>query len=74
MKLCYIDESGDGRRPDPQTANVTPLFVICSLMAFRFSPVDGGSLLGSTYWQQCRSRLRLGAWLAGSTVSLTRWP
>lgn len=25
MKLCYIDESGDGRRPDPQTANVTPL-------------------------------------------------
>lgn len=32
MKLCYIDESGDGRRPDPQTANVTPVFVICGLM------------------------------------------
>lgn len=27
MKLCYIDESGGGRRPDPQTANVTPVFV-----------------------------------------------
>ena len=32
MKLCYIDESGDGRRPDPQTANVTPVFVICGLV------------------------------------------
>lgn len=32
MKLCYIDESGDGRRPDPPTANVTPVFVICGLV------------------------------------------
>lgn len=32
MKLCYIDEAGDGRRPGRQEADVPPAFVICGLV------------------------------------------
>ena len=32
MKICYIDEAGDGRRPDQREADVPPAFVICGLV------------------------------------------
>ena len=32
MRICYIDESGDGRRPDPNKPAVPPAFVICGLV------------------------------------------
>lgn len=32
MKICYIDEAGDGRRPDQRQADVPPVFVICGLV------------------------------------------
>lgn len=32
MKICYIDEAGDGRRPDQREADVPPVFVICGLV------------------------------------------
>lgn len=32
MKICYIDEAGDGRWPDQREAAVPPAFVICGLV------------------------------------------
>lgn len=32
MKICYIDEAGDGRWPDQRRADVPPAFVICGLV------------------------------------------
>lgn len=32
MKICYIDEAGDGRRPGRQEADVPLAFVICGLV------------------------------------------
>lgn len=32
MKVCYVDEAGDGERPDPAAVNVPPVFVICGLV------------------------------------------
>lgn len=32
MRICYIDESGDGRRPSPNLPYVPPALVICGLV------------------------------------------
>ena len=32
MRICYIDESGDGRRPNPSFPDVPPVLVICGLV------------------------------------------
>lgn len=54
MKICYIDESGDGRRPDPQTADATPVFVICGLV------VDGSNVPRLTHeFIRTKQRFRL---------------
>lgn len=42
MKICYIDEAGDGRRPDQREADVPPVFVICGLV------LDSSNLPGLT--------------------------
>ena len=32
MRICYVDESGDGRRPNPDFPDVPPALVICGLV------------------------------------------
>ncbi|MDE0375605.1 MAG: DUF3800 domain-containing protein [bacterium] len=32
MKICYIDEAGDGRRPNPSVAHIPPVLAICGLV------------------------------------------
>ena len=44
MKICYIDEAGDGRRPVQRQADVPPVFVICGLVVDSSNlpaPTDG---------------------------------
>ena len=54
MKICYIDESGDGQRPDPQTADATPVFVICGIV------VDGSNVPRLTHeFIRTKKRFRL---------------
>lgn len=40
MRICYIDESGDGRRPNQSHPHVPPAFVICGLVVESNEVVD----------------------------------
>lgn len=55
MRICYIDESGDGRRPDRSKPDLPPAFVICGLV------VEGGSLADlTTGFLQVKERFHPG--------------